>query len=495
MASVHRTESLPGHATGHGMPAPPATVHLPTAPGWLRVVCLLGMVAVVIWLGRTGAKRLSPRQDAQDFEYFYNAGAWLLHHGMLDPGYDVEEGRLQRRGRLDWYWPFVSRLMALLAWLPFKTAGYVWLGLNLVALVALVRLIGRYMSGLPPEDWPVTQLVPLMLLAAYWSWEFRLNQINTLTLLLMVGSFVCWQRGARSAAGLWIGLAVLLKITPGLLVVWYALKRQYRTTAVAFATVLLAGPVSDAIVFGPETAWQAYRGWQRRAVHTGSHAGLIRTEREMDWRNQGMGAVLARWLHDTDYSTHFDNDPRIQTKYAAEQPQTLNVANWSLSGVATLATGISLGSLLVLILLARRPAARMPVWSLRFEFVLFMLAMLWLMPVMRRYHMIWALPAVSLLGAGLHYMGWRGLWSWLTLGCLLAVLGGQVGLLWRPLEAAGVVLVSVLVLMIPVITLLRKLARDPAALPPPALGDEIPLSAAEPRQAGSTMAKGTVEHA
>lgn len=443
----------------------PLTAAPRTAPRWARIVCLLVMLVAFVGLAQVGFKHI--RKSAPDFEYFYKAGAWLRTHGALDQGYDVVDGRVIARGTLDWYWPFVSRLMAVFALLPPKPAGYVWLGLNLAALLATLRLVGRHVSGLPPRDWTVTQVAPLLLLAGYWYWEFRLNQIDNFTLLLLVASYVAWEHGRRTTAGLWLGVAVLLKLTPGLLVLWFVLKRQWRTVAAAVVTIALAGPVSDVLVLGPGETRSAYERWLHKAVTTGSQAGLVRTQREMDWRNQGLGAVLSRWLHPTDYSTRFENDPRIAARYAEDAPATLNVITLPTELVARIVTAISLAALGLLVWAARRPAKRLTAWQLRFEWALFVLAMLWFMPVMRYYHMIWAYPAVALLAAAVHYAGLHRGWSRLALVCLGLVVAGQFALLHRPLAAGGAALFSVLALAIPLLVLLARLARNPTALAPP----------------------------
>ena len=421
------------------------------------------MLGLAVWFGRISAVGI--QAGSPDFEYFYKAGAWLLKHGNLDPGYDLTDGRVQERDTLRWYLPFASRFMTLFALLPYRAAGYAWLAMNLAAMFGTLWLVGRYLSGLPPRDWPVTQLLPLALLTVYWRWEFQLNQINALTLLLVVGSFVCWERGRRVVSGLWLGLAILLKVTPALLALWFVLKRQYRTAAATLVTVVLLGPAMDLVWLGPSATADAYRAWVRNAVTTGSQRGLILAQCEMDWRNQGLGAVLARWLYPANYNTHFDNDPRVQADYASPETLTLNIATLPLEAVAGLATIVIGLSLIGLIWLARRPARAMTLWELRFEWALFVLAMLWLMPVLRRYHMIWALPAVSLLGAGVHYSGRSTRWSRLALACIGAAVVLQLTLLSHRLEAMGALPASVAALALPLVVLLRRLKRAPDALP------------------------------
>ncbi|MEW6250758.1 MAG: glycosyltransferase family 87 protein [Planctomycetota bacterium] len=468
-----------GRAAGGGL----AAADLPAAPRWARGVAALALLAFAYFLFRMGGLHIDNRDP--DFEYFYKAGAHLRAHGGLDPGYDVIAGAVEYRGTLDWYLPAVPRLMTLFAALPFRMAGHVWLLLNLAAFFATARLIGRELSGLPPRDWFVTQLGPVLLLGAYWTWEFRLNQINNFTLLLMVGSFVSWQRGHRTAAGFWLALATLLKVAPGLLILWFALKREFRVVAAALLTLALAGPFADAAALGPTRAADAYRGWWRRAVNSGSHTGLVLDQIETDWRNQGLGVVLSRWLHPTSYSTRFDNDPRIQAKLAAMQPEPprfLNVVDLPRTAVARVTRLIAGISLVALFWLARRPARRLTLWQLRLEWALFILALLWFMPVLRRYHFIWAFPALAVLGGAIHYASLRSGWGRLALACIgLSVVlqlpmlsttardlgAADVAAALRALEAAGVLLFAVVVLALAIVPLLIRLGRAPDWLEAP----------------------------
>ncbi len=418
----------------------------PSAPHWVRLGCLAIFLGLAYGAFRVGLPMASSGEP--DFEYFYKAGWWVLHRGVFDPGFDVTSDGLERRGTIEWYLPAVSRFFAPLALFSPTTAGLIWLTANCVAMLAIVRLLGRYVMGLPPADWPVTQLIPFILLASAWIWEFRLNQIDTLTLLLLVAAFVHWQDGKRDVAGLWLGLATMLKLTPGLVIIWFVLKRAYRTAGVALLTIVIVGPVGDAIAFGPSAAWSANTAWLARTVD-GSHRALITEQRELDWRNQASGAVLARWLHPVSYSTSWHNDPRLVWSNDPVE-RTLNVAHLPLPAIAALHTAAALALLAVLVWIARRPARRCSTWRLRFEWALFVLAMLWLMPVMRRYHFVFAMPAITLLAAGLHYHRGRIGWSVVAGLSLLILLGTQVLIVLTsikpsPIEAAGAPLMATII--------------------------------------------------
>lgn len=445
------------------LPAPPRA-----APR-LHRICLVTMVLVVahfVAVGGTAVVRRAP-----DFEYFYKAGASLARTGVLDPGIDrLPDGTIEARGTIDWYLPFVHRLMTPLGLLPIKLAGWFWLLANVAMFFGTLWLLGRYVSGLPPDDWLVTAAVPVLATILFWHWEFRLNQVDNLTLLLMVAAFVLSRRGRHGLAGFWLGLAVLLKITPALLLVWFGLKRQPRVVAAGVATLLLAGPASDAVVFGPRGAQEAYAAWFERAVTRSSSRGLIANQIEMDWRNQGVAAVLCRWLHPTSYSLRFDNDPRIKID---REPAFVNVAELPLPSIARAVDVLMVSGLAGLVWLCRRPAARLSSWQLRLEWALVLLAMLWFMPVLRRYHFIWMTPALTLLVSAAYYRWSSRTWRFAALGSIGLLVLGQAALLSRladtdVVEGAGVFQFTLLATIAAVVWLLRRLARNPAELAPDA---------------------------
>ncbi len=433
----------------------------PLAPAAVRWWCLTGIGGLALFLGIIGGCAVV--YHSPDFEYFYKAGAWMASHGTFDPGYDRNpDGTVVPRGNLDWYLPFTSRLMSLLGWMPFELAGFVWILLNLTLLIATLRMLGREFTDLPGRDWPVTQLLPLVACVLFWYWEFRLNQIDLLTLTCLLGSFVAFKRGRSMVSGFWLGVAVLLKVTPGLFVLWFLLKRQYRTVVVALVTIALAGPVGDALCFGQRLALEEYHAWFRRAVSQSSQAALVLNQTEMDWRNQSLAAVASRWLHATNYTTHFDNDPRIRF---GGPPRYINIVDLPLRTIAGLVSAAAAVSLAAFVWMARRPARDMTPWQLRIEWALCLLLMLWLMPVLRRYHFILLTPAVTVALAGTHHIGLgRGSARAVLVGLTLLVIA-QVAIVSRPLtgdniaEAGGTLLAAIVVLGIPLLSIRAHVDR------------------------------------
>lgn len=471
MASSSATDSASRHAPAHCAPALPPALSRAASIGLLLILAYLAYTRLY-WV----------RKQAEDFEFFYHAGSALLQHGNMDAGFDTDtDGARVARGTIPWYPPFVARLMTIPAWLgqsgcavfglaedaqraeraipqtPFRWADALWMCGNLAAFAALLRLIARNMLELPVGQWPAWCILPMAAAAMFIHWEFRLNQLDTLTLLLLVGSFVCWQHGRTSISGFWLGLAVLLKVTPALLIAWFVLKRQWRTTTIAAITIALAGPVADFVVFGREYTGELYGAWMRN-VREGSQRELIADQREMDWRNQALGAVMARSLAHTNVATTFQNDPRAER--FNEEPRYANFAELDRTTLGLLVTAVSAGSLLGLCWLARRPARAMSGWELRMEWALFLLAMLWLMPVMRRYHLIWTLPALMLLLARVYHERAATGWARLSALCVMFIAALPIAALapvqlgYRMFDVYGVFLAGVAVLALPIILFL-----------------------------------------
>jgi len=93
-----------------------------------------------------------------------------------------------------------------------------------------------------------------------------------------------------------------------------------------------------------------------------------------------------------------------------------------------------------------------------------LLAMLWFMPVLRGYHIIWAYPSVAVLAAAMHHGRRRRGWFVLSWVCVLLAVGAEVAgakfeltsarAIW--LHAGGILLGFVVVLALPLVVLLAR---------------------------------------
>jgi Glycosyltransferase family 87 len=206
-----------------------------------------------------------PRADlAQDY-----IGARALLHG--DDAYPVLGPKLKTIG-VDWdvkerstHPPTAFLLAVPISRLSWPQAEQVWAIVMILATLAAVWLVmgsgrGAVAGGAlallwPPAAWSVQQLTPIWLLAVALAFRWR---------------------GRPTRAGLLIGIAAMTKLTPLVLVVPFALKRQWK--AVYVATGVVAAAIATLLVWRPAVL-EAYVDEGRRAseaqLHRTDDAGLV----------------------------------------------------------------------------------------------------------------------------------------------------------------------------------------------------------------------------
>jgi alpha-1,2-mannosyltransferase len=126
-------------------------------------------------------------------------------------------------------------------WLSTRSGEWLWLTLSVVATAAFFAL----MVSVLPTSSALRRLGPLVVAAAMWAVPMRmtfwLGQINAFVALPIMVDVVLLARHRRRA-GMGIGLATALKVTPGLLIVWLALSGRWtaaRNAVVAFAAATI----------------------------------------------------------------------------------------------------------------------------------------------------------------------------------------------------------------------------------------------------------------
>jgi hypothetical protein len=343
-------------------------------PPWL---VRAAWAALVVGLGLVGLSRVWGPAPAKDFSLFYDAARFWNVHG--EPG------------GLAWYHPFALRALAPLGWLPPRWAGLLWVGMNLACLVGSARLVGRRGNA---RSWEL-EIVPLFLLVTPWFVEFLVNQFVPPILLLLLLAEEERGQNRPLRAGAWLGLAILLKLSPAILLLWLFLKRDWRALASCVAVVLLLGPGLDALTVGFHRALDWQWEWYKRVRWSGSAWTVLVAGSQCEYSNHAVVAVLRRLLHPTDSTPHFDVEVGGQHELAGHPPVSL--VDLPISAVTAVWAALMLVSLAAMIAVSRRPARDVSSERLRWEHALYCLAMLWFLPVVRQYHYVLAYPLVSLL--------------------------------------------------------------------------------------------------
>lgn len=154
--------------------------------------------------------------------------------------------------------PVLAWLFAPFGLLPVPAAGYAFMALGLVAIVATWRLLAR-LAGLGREQ----SLLLLFLFASFGPLHNSLREGNTthFVLLLIVSGLWALRRKRGFLAGLLIGFAALIKLPLLLLGIYFAARGRWRV-AMGGATVCAVAVVLSVALFG----WDLHVFWYENSI-------------------------------------------------------------------------------------------------------------------------------------------------------------------------------------------------------------------------------------
>ncbi|WP_196073349.1 glycosyltransferase 87 family protein [Nakamurella alba] len=248
------------------------------------VVAVLGvaLLAVVTYLWAHWI--VGPHHHQFDLRIYYSAvNFWTDGHNIYR--------YMQPDPVNDWlgftYPPLAAVLMSPMAILPLGVVKAIALPAIITTTAVIVWLSLRDRFGFQGQRMLLAVAVGTCL--AFWMEPIRetlgFGQINTMIgALIMLDVLVLRPRGSRWT-GVGIGLAMAVKITPGIFLLYLLLSKQWRATATAVVTAAVTTLL--AAVITPVETWQYYTTllWDSSRVgYLGSSA------------NQSLNGLLARFL-------------------------------------------------------------------------------------------------------------------------------------------------------------------------------------------------------
>lgn len=148
--------------------------------------------------------------------------------------------------------PPTSVLLAIpFARLDFDRAFFWWNVSSLVLFASSGLLILRQL-GVPITEWPVAPAVVLVMFSDPFLEQIHLGQLNMVLLLLVTGAWAAERSGRPWSAGVLLGAAAAVKIFPGFLLVYFAIRGRWRVV-VGGAISAVALTALTAAVLGPGT--------------------------------------------------------------------------------------------------------------------------------------------------------------------------------------------------------------------------------------------------
>ncbi|MDG4823668.1 glycosyltransferase 87 family protein [Asanoa sp. WMMD1127] len=340
-----------------------------------QVAIVAGLaVAVAVFLAL-----FAMRHGFFDLKVYYGAvNYWINDHGML---YDF----LKPNSKYGFtYPPFAAIAMVPMAVVPWTLAILISLGLSFAATYALLRwlvlpIAHRY--GWTP--WFVLA-VAFLLIAAFEPYRetITFGQVNLLLIFLVALDLLVGLAGGRRWAGVGIGLATAIKLTPGVFILYLLVTRRWRAFFVASGTAAVATLAAAAVDPGASRVF-----WTDALFDTNRVGSLAFVS------NQSLQGMVAR--------------------LSPEHPSSLA---WLVLVVATLAVW------------ARRVRSASLVEGLALTGVLGCL----ISPVTWVHHLVWLLPALILLvDAGLRASGPRRRWLLGAAAVAYAVLCSRLVWAWE----------------------------------------------------------------
>lgn len=295
-----------------------------------------------------------------------------------------------------------------LAWLDWPQAAALALIGNGVFALLLVILLVRLLPGSDAGSRAVPIWLPIAL-GVYALWYFPLwvtvdhGQVNIVVTVCIVGAWLALHRRAHAAAiGLPIGLAIVLKVYPALLLGVLALRGRWR--AVGWALGLVGAFTLVSLVALPDGSWPQ---WIGQVLPTGGYAqrpfGLFSPV--APW-NQSLNAFASRML----------------------LPNTFGEVLHPSAGAARLVGYGLAGGVLALTAGVVVRAARRGAKTLDLELAVVLCAAFMVAPLSWEHHLVFLLPVATVFIRRAALDDAYGRWAALGGLCALGVLGAELPL-------------------------------------------------------------------
>ncbi|MEV6372174.1 glycosyltransferase 87 family protein [Micromonospora musae] len=212
-----------------------------------------------------------------DLQVYYGALTWWVHGGEI---YDYLRPLTQYGFT---YPPFAALVMLPMAYLP-------WLAAIVVSVIATVAVTAVLFWWLIDPisvraGWTrwFALAVALCLVAAYEPMRETVNfgQVNMLLLFLVAVDLLRLLPGGSRWAGVGIGLATAIKLTPGIFIVYLLVTRRWRAAVTSMATAAAASLVAGALFpdasreFWTEALWNTGRVGELAFVSNQSLRGVV----------------------------------------------------------------------------------------------------------------------------------------------------------------------------------------------------------------------------
>lgn len=153
------------------------------------------------------------------------------------------------------YPPLIYALFSIVGKVPHPVVGNTWFVLNILFLLTTVVLI---FYADPAENkgdkYRLLRFLLYGLFALLFTPTLRslmLGQINLMLLLLMAGAYLVYKRDKPDIAGLLVGIATAIKILPGIVFIYFLVRKDWKAVSTGLITILIIH-IGIAVIISPD---------------------------------------------------------------------------------------------------------------------------------------------------------------------------------------------------------------------------------------------------
>lgn len=213
---------------------------------WERGGLILFALALVAFGGLVELRSAFQQQRKTDFGVYARA-AYAVRSG--EDVYTVHDDN-------GWHYPYPAAFAVLMApladpwpwmdrtgYLPYALSVAIWYVVSVLFCAVAVHLLARVAvpNALPgSRRWWYARTIPTFLCIGAIGTTLARGQVNTLVLVLIAGMFSAMIAGRRIRSGVWLAVAITLKIIPAVLLLIPFVRRDWRA-GLGLATGLVVG--------------------------------------------------------------------------------------------------------------------------------------------------------------------------------------------------------------------------------------------------------------
>lgn len=234
-----------------------------------------------------------------DFPVYYSAGKSLLAGRADLYASDFALGRV-----MDYRYPPLFLIAFIPLWLlPYSVAAYVWYLLSVIEIVVCV-LILRKVAGVGRLSLLV-KIVLILALAQYFVMILHYGNAHLFAIFLLFSSLYFFLRGDDVKSALLMALSITIKLTPILLLPYFALKKRWQLLALT-SVFFIALNLIPSLYFGVGKNIDLFKEWF-------DHVVFNQEFHEINGPiNLSLKGQLRRYFTDVDYNKRIDGDIRYR---------------------------------------------------------------------------------------------------------------------------------------------------------------------------------------